>query len=153
MTTAAELLTDIQARGIELQPHGAALRFRPRDKVTPALLARLQAHKPELLRLLAGCPQALQPLGADGPQDEPGDGDATGWIERATAAGWELVRTDFADAEIHDLQPCPVCGCLERWQDNGGGWHCEACSPRTAGPWLRELAQRLRERYTRRAAG
>jgi len=51
-------------------------------------------------------------------------------------------------AEIIDLpEPCPSCGRWDFWQDLRGTWHCEACSPRTAGPRLRELAERLRTRY------
>jgi hypothetical protein len=206
MTTAAELLTDIQAHGIELQPHGAALRFRPRDKVAPALLARLQAHKPELLRLLAGCPQALQPSdpsaaiatgdaapvdelpdlqrtradgrplqahavpvtarlpATGGPHDaygnaepglQPSDGDQADWTEYTTADGrhgW--LRCGSADCEIIDVpEPCLNCTGIVFWWDLAGGQHCEACSPRTAGPRLRELAQRLRQRHARKAAG
>jgi ribosomal protein L37AE/L43A len=238
--TAAEVLAECHARNIMLQAHGGRLDIdAPGDALTPDLLARLQAHKPELLAMLAGGPVALprcDPFGADGAQDGQlrqgeclGSGDVqkrtidgpvwqvaigggqsdvhavsqhprhfrmpdfvgvtTGepkyerlkgptvqqvandlrvhsfsigsmsnarqaeWHERETVEGWELVRVDVADAEIHDLQPCPICGCLEIWQDIGGTWHCERCEPRTAGPRLRELAQRLRERYERRAAG
>lgn len=44
-----ELLTDLQALGVELQLHGDAIRFRPRSALTLPLLQRLQASKAELL--------------------------------------------------------------------------------------------------------
>jgi len=47
--SASELLADLAGHGIELQPHGDAIRFRPRHAMTPTLLQRLQAHKTELL--------------------------------------------------------------------------------------------------------
>jgi hypothetical protein len=80
----------------------------------------------------------------DGPQ--PQDIDAAEWTERETA--------DVAGCEIIDIPtPCPTCQGIVFWWDLAGGAYCEACSPRTVGPRLRELAQRLRERYTQRAAG
>jgi hypothetical protein len=180
--TAAELLAECHAKKIILQAHDGHLDIdAPGDALTPALLARLQAHKPELLAMLAGGPQDVpgdagpvmvassladvdpQPQdlpggdrhGADGTQDAgPSDIDANDWQELTGSDGRRcLVRSDVADCEVVDLQPCPVCGCLLAWWDLMGGRHCEACSPRTAGPRLRELAQRLRERYERRAAG
>jgi hypothetical protein len=41
---------------VTLAAHGDRLRFSPRSAVTPELLAGLQAHKLELLRLLAWIP-------------------------------------------------------------------------------------------------
>lgn len=56
-------------------------------------------------------------------------------------------RADVGLQVIDWPTPCEVCGGVDRWQDLVGGWHCEACEPRTTGPRLRELAQRLREQY------
>lgn len=165
--TAAALIREVQSLGIDLQPNGATLRFRPRHKVTPDLLARLQAHKSELLRLLSSGPTGADagPAGdhgaaPPGPQDIPPAADRRDLPPEPDAADWTAYRTpdgrcgwqrsDLAGCEIVDLQPCPTCGGLERWQDLAGGWHCEQCEPRTAGPRLRELAARLRARYTAR---
>lgn len=151
--TAAELLAECQARRIILQAHGGQLDIdAPAGILTPELLARLRTCKAELLAMLQ--PQALpggDPHGADGPQDlQPLDGDAAEWLELTDPDGRRcLVRSDAAGCEVIDLQPCPVCGCLERWQDLAGGWHCERCEPRTRATWLREHAQRLRERHER----
>ena len=53
MTTAAQLLTELQALGVTLAADGDRLRFRPGTAVTPELLARLRTHKAELLAMLA----------------------------------------------------------------------------------------------------
>lgn len=53
MTAAADLLTELQARGVALVADGDRLRFHPRHKVTGNLLDRLREHKPELLGILA----------------------------------------------------------------------------------------------------
>ena len=48
----AHLLTDLHARGIEVQPIGATIRYRPLHAMTPDLIQRLRAHKVELLAVL-----------------------------------------------------------------------------------------------------
>ena len=50
--SAAKLLADLAEHGLDVQPLGDAIRFRPRQAMTPALLERLQTNKGELLRLL-----------------------------------------------------------------------------------------------------
>lgn len=52
MTATAELLTDLQALGVVLAADGDRLRFHPRGKVTPDLLAQLRDCKAELLSML-----------------------------------------------------------------------------------------------------
>ena len=46
------LLAELVARGVELQPDGDRLRFRPKDRMTPALLNRIKARKPALMAML-----------------------------------------------------------------------------------------------------
>ena len=91
----------------------------------------------------------LQPTSTSGgwrddlrPQD-----DAADWQEVTDPdrRGW--VRYDVADDGTLDLLPCLTCGGLERWQDLAGNWHCEACSPRVAGPRMMARAAELRTRY------
>lgn len=53
LDTPAALLAELTARGIALQARGDRLRFRPWKAMTPELVARVAAHKPELLALLA----------------------------------------------------------------------------------------------------
>ncbi len=50
----AQLLADLNARGIKLAPHGDRLRFSPRGAMTPELAERLRTHKVEVLAHLAG---------------------------------------------------------------------------------------------------
>lgn len=59
----AELLAELTRRGVTLEPRGDALAFHPRSKVAGELRARLQQHKPEILRLLRGevTEQVIQP--------------------------------------------------------------------------------------------
>jgi hypothetical protein len=56
---AAELIHEAKARGIELWAEGSALRYRGNPESIGVLLPELKAHKPELLRLLAGEPAEL----------------------------------------------------------------------------------------------
>ena len=49
----AELLDEVTRLGIKLKPDGDALCYTaPKDALTPALLAELKTHKPELLQFL-----------------------------------------------------------------------------------------------------
>jgi hypothetical protein len=88
------------------------------------------------------------------PVSAPGAGHqgrgASGWLETTTPDGrhgWELA--DMAGCEVADIQPCPTCGCLERWQDQAGVWHCKRCEPRGSATRLRTLSERVRARYPR----
>jgi len=47
-----DIVNELRARGVELRVEGEQLRFRPTDRVTPELLARLREHKPALLAFL-----------------------------------------------------------------------------------------------------
>ena len=48
----ATLLVDLGRTGIELATNGDEIRFRPVDRVSPDLLARIQAHKDTLILLV-----------------------------------------------------------------------------------------------------
>lgn len=45
----SDLLAELDGLGIQLEAEGDRLRFRPREKVTVDLAARLKTHKAELL--------------------------------------------------------------------------------------------------------
>jgi hypothetical protein len=49
---AAELLAELGRRGIELRADAEHVCFRPRSALTPELVARVKAHKAQLLTLL-----------------------------------------------------------------------------------------------------
>jgi len=73
--TAAALISELRALGIELIPAGDRIRYRPASAVPPELVAQLRACKAEVLALLAPPPVALdsttvaEVLGADA--DDP----------------------------------------------------------------------------------
>lgn len=50
---AADLLTELDRLGIQLEADGEYLRFRPREKVMADLVGWMKAHKAELLTVLA----------------------------------------------------------------------------------------------------
>jgi hypothetical protein len=52
VSAAAELLGELQARGIRMRADGGKLRYQPQAALTPDLRARVVEAKPELLRLL-----------------------------------------------------------------------------------------------------
>ncbi len=49
----AQILTELERRGVELALDGNRLRFRPREAVTPDLRAAMAEHKDDLVRLVA----------------------------------------------------------------------------------------------------
>jgi hypothetical protein len=51
--SAAELLAEVDALGIDLEAQGDRLRFRPREAVTPDLALRIKGLKANLLAALA----------------------------------------------------------------------------------------------------
>ena len=51
--SAADLLAELDALGIQLEADGERLRFRPREKVTADLAARMKASKAGLLVAMA----------------------------------------------------------------------------------------------------
>ena len=55
------LLVQLARRGIELRAAGDRLRYRPRSAMTPDLVARLAAHKVELLAVLAAADARTDP--------------------------------------------------------------------------------------------
>jgi hypothetical protein len=50
--SARALLKELRRRGLELSTDAGRLLYRPKNLVTPTILDALQAHKPQLLKLL-----------------------------------------------------------------------------------------------------
>jgi len=59
MSAAAELLPDLQRRGVTIEAHDDKIRVRPKGSLTPAEQAAVREHKSELLRLLSEAPADL----------------------------------------------------------------------------------------------
>jgi hypothetical protein len=66
--SAADLLLELNRQGIRLEANGDRLRYHPQSALTPDLLARLKAHKAELLAILSTNQQAETAKHGDQPQ-------------------------------------------------------------------------------------
>ena len=75
MSDLAELLADCDAWGIRLHPagDGGLTIDAPQAALTPDIVARLKAHKAELLALLRPAPAGQSPTHAHGEADDQAD--------------------------------------------------------------------------------
>lgn len=89
----ADLLAELDALGIQLAADGPRLRFRPREKVTADLAARLKAHKGGLLALLQG-PKEATPAPQPTPRPTPPAMPEAWFRLGATAPGREHFAYD-----------------------------------------------------------
>jgi hypothetical protein len=76
--SAADLLFELNRRGIRLEANSDRLRYHPQSALTPDLLALLKAHKAELLAILNANQQAEAAKHGDQPQ-----ADQAGHLETA----------------------------------------------------------------------
>ena len=120
--SAAELLMDLGLLGIRLQADGDRLRYHPRSALTPDLLARLKAHKADVLAL-------LRPTPDDAPSVEPTDA-AVVWqavLDRLegdplfppdTMETLRAARVKWASDAPQTTPTKPVCRCgSTTWRD------------------------------------
>jgi hypothetical protein len=167
------ILDELLARGVTLFLDGDRMRYRaPKGAYTPELRTLVADHRDALRRrlasLCAGGPtdglqvvatarEATSVMLRPGTENHGGDGETTtgsvdeaDWSEYTTADGRDgLRRVDVADQQDIAPEACPTCNGSERWQDFGGGWHCERCEPRTRATRLRERARQVRGRYAK----
>jgi hypothetical protein len=121
---AAEVLVDLQAKGVALAPDGDRLRWRaPKGAMTPELLARVREAKPALLALLS------RPVPAS-------DGDRTDWrewFEERAAVIEHDGQAPRPEAEARAFE-CAVVEWLNRNPaPSSPGW-CAGCgNPESAG--------------------
>jgi TubC N-terminal docking domain len=54
MSAATDLLEELSRRGVAAQADGETIRLKPRTLVDDDLLARVRAHKPEIVAVLSG---------------------------------------------------------------------------------------------------
>lgn len=177
----ADLLADCDSHGIRLAlADGGGLAIdAPKDALTPELLARLKAHKADLLPMLRpaaelgtceDCGQSLTEtptfdgflnLECPGCDRCFGCRPSTGEIAARFAVAPEKAITvsDDESQVIGEVVPCPDCGSLELWQSAAGNlfglthgrWRCMKCDPPTAAQRLPEAADRIRRRANQRA--
>jgi hypothetical protein len=112
MTTAAQLLANLQALGVTLASVGHRLRFHPRNKVTDELLQARRKHKIELLARTQHQDHA-KPVSDALAENSPGKGS-----KELKALGADGAHGDDGDAG-QELQPdsetticCPWCSSL-----------------------------------------
>ena len=61
MSAATDILEELTLRGVAAQVDGGTIRLKPRSSLDDSLLARLKAHKPEVLAALSGSPALCSP--------------------------------------------------------------------------------------------
>jgi len=110
MTQAAEILTELQRRGVIVAVEGDTLRLKPRRALDAELLARLREHKPEILDVLSRRPATCAPSRYE---VEPGR-----WIHRP----WHGCRTippspvtTKVESECWHCKGLKVCRCIVCW--------------------------------------
>lgn len=168
----AQLMADLNHRGVRLEAHGDRLRFSPRSSVTPDLAERMKAHKGELLALLRPTPTGLGTCAAcGGALWELPTFDGYLNLECATCGrcfgcrpSTDEVAARFTgnqdrEIDVEDdnsrvvgrVRPCAECGSLELWQSVVGTWHCSRCNPATAARRLARASERIRQEDACRA--
>ena len=114
LDSAVDLIAELRAAGIELQPAGERLRFQPKDAVTAGQRRHLAENKAELLGL-------LELLGPDCVVED-GD-DRLHQVE---------LRSDLGARPADDSLPraCYCCGGRDLWRlKPAGPWTCGRCHP------------------------
>jgi hypothetical protein len=110
LTTAADLLASLEARGVLLKPApGGALRIRPASELTPAELVKAKALKREILGLLA-------------------HRNLSGASDHAPANPWPFELAGH-DRRVAAFEPCAACA-AGTWVVYGGLPLCLACVSR-----------------------
>jgi hypothetical protein len=61
MSAVAEILAELSRRGVVVRAEGETIRLKPRDSLDDHLMARVRAHKPEILAVLNGRPAGCSP--------------------------------------------------------------------------------------------
>ena len=135
MSQAAEILTELQRRGVIVAIEGDTLCLKPRRALDDTLLARVREAKPAILEALRNRPAACSP---DCYELEPGI-----WIHRPHT-GCSTIKLEkefkFSKPEVSDslrrvAATCwhcrgeKRCACSACWQAGGPG-QCVTCKGR-----------------------
>src|SRR6202165_4136642 len=98
MSAVAEILAELSSRVVTVRADGETLRLRPKAALDDVLLARVHAHKHEILAALSGRPATCSPTCYE---IEPGK-----WIHHP----WVGCKTPVPSREPY-LPSRPDCGC------------------------------------------
>jgi hypothetical protein len=110
MSVAAEILEELSRRGVTVLADGETIRLKPRAPVDDGLLARVKAHKPEILAVLSSRPACCSSTCYE---IEPGR-----WIHHP----WHGCTTPMPPAEVQLTaeRPCSHC-------NGAGACDCITC--------------------------
>jgi molecular chaperone GrpE len=119
--TAADLLSTLRARGVEVQAHDGRLRWRPREAVTLEERDLLARHKAELLAILAAPAAPLPPARPS----KPSKPSAASWDPAEAERLLQGLRAALARVEADvaaGLAPAARAAAVRTWLEVGEGF-------------------------------
>jgi len=122
MSQAAEILTELQRRGVLVAVEGDTLCLKPRRALDDTLLARVRRAKPAILEALRNRPVTCSP---DCYEVEPGV-----WIHRPNT-GCTTIEPEASGSQHRVAVTCchcqgeKRCACIACWQAGPGD--CVTC--------------------------
>jgi hypothetical protein len=126
MSQAAEILTELQRRGVIVAVEGDTLCLKPRRALDNGLLARVREAKPAILEALRNRPATCSP---DCYEFEPGV-----WIHRPWTC-CTTIKPEASESRRKVVVTCwhcrgeKRCTCIACWQEGGPG-ECVTCKGR-----------------------
>jgi len=126
MSQAAEILTELQRRGVNVAIEGDTLCLKPKRALDDTLLARVREAKPAILEALRNRPATCSP---ECYELEPGI-----WIHRPHT-GCTTIKPEASESQHRVAATCrhchgeKRCTCMACWQAGGPG-ECVTCKGR-----------------------
>ncbi len=138
--SAAELLADLNSRGIELKAEGDRLVYdASHGVILPADIEQLHTHKTNLLKELTHehhttrVTQDIEPARdtADARRPQPAIRQYARFNDRrATPSAADVQGGATGDFEtVEPTAPCPDCGTGQWWHCANEPWRCRQCVP------------------------
>lgn len=126
MSAAADILAELSRRGVTVRADGATLRLRPKAALDDGLLARVQAHKPDILAALSAradtCSSACYEIEPDKWIHHPWDGCRTCLARQPENPTRKMESMCW---HCHGERACPCSTC--RNPATSGPGDCSAC--------------------------
>jgi hypothetical protein len=126
MSAAADILGELQKRGVTVRADGDTLTLKPRRALDDGLLSRIREAKPAILEVLRNRPATCSP---DCYEVDPGV-----WIHRPWA-GCMTIKPEATVSQQRVAVTCwhchgeKSCACSACWQQ-GGPSECVTCKGR-----------------------